>query len=94
MNSKKLLKELSVLDHTTFIYKDELYNANLESIGYLPDLIKAVAEYSDMYETQEEELSDFIHNDLLINIMGKQGKTYKEYAAAIKNELLDYTDLI
>lgn len=93
-DSEKLLNDLSVLDRTDFIYKGELYDTSMEdwthnSIGYIPDLVSLVVDYSGIDDDYEACLLDFIQDDLC-----RDCKTDKEYAAAVKYELLDNTDLM
>ena len=94
-----ILEELKVLDDTDFIYKGELYNTSIKewdknSIGYIPDLVRLIADYADMSEEDEDDLLNFVQVNLYDYCIITKGGTVKDYSAAIKWELLDHTDLI
>lgn len=89
MTLMEIKNELSVLDKARYFYKGEIYDSDMVSIGFIPDLTHIVAKELDMDWDEEEHLDEYCQVDLAERCVSDY-----EYAKVLKNFLaglmLDY----
>lgn len=96
MTAEELTIEINVLDRAEFIYKGEIYDGNMKSIGYLPDIVYDVGTAIGLDDDECYELTNYLEwdvaesvtNALKISRFRSATEDYNRTYAKVVKELL------